>query len=322
MLRSLKRVISQFFETEYWYRFRKIGYSWFDDYGSDATNKYRWNYIRAGKQLACTWEGEKDILDMMRLKIEHMFWNLKKYGNIAYCYLDNYEVLKNGSKSDKVFIAQKVIEQYDFEYKTKENQWCSKCHEEWWTDLTLKVKSPKKTRKCKYHNYTTRILVGRIEDKKLYFIHENYFDGAGQLDKWSIQSKDLQVELPFNCKLTEIQKILDEKGLKINFIEGLINYSMSIDLDPAKDLSRLSSKLRKEVRGERQILVDLLTLRHAVKKLAGLEDLDDKYTKIWENSLNKEEKIKEAGKLFLSDRKELYYKVVNLMIERGRDWWD
>ena len=318
---GIKRVISQFFETEYWYRFRKISYSWFDNFGNDATNKYLWNYSRAGKHLACTWEGEKDILDMMRLKIEHMFWNLKKYGNTAYCYLDSYAVLKSGSKSDKIFVVQKIIEKYDFEYYKTKSQWC-RYHEDWWTDLTGKVNSSKKTRKCKYHNYTTRIPVESINDETVYFVHENYFDGQGWVNSWSLQSKELKIELPLSCKLTEIQKILDEKGLKINFIEGLINHSLSIDLNPAEDLNRLSSKLRKEVRGGRQALVDLLALRHSVKRLARLESTDDKYTMIWVNSPDKEEKIREAGKLFLSDRKELYYKIVNLMIERGLDWWD
>ena len=150
IFKEIKRHISQWIETEYWYRFRKIWYSWFDDYGEDATYKYKWKASHAGFHLACTWEGEKDILDMMRLKIEHMFWNLKNYGNVAYCYLRSKTILEIGTSQDKIIAAQRIIAKYDFDYKTKENDWYSGFHEEWWTDMECRVHSPKPTRKYKY----------------------------------------------------------------------------------------------------------------------------------------------------------------------------
>ena len=73
LFRKIKRVISQFIETEYWYRFRQLPSFWYDDKQniySPLNEK-----IPARDWLTRTWDGENDILDIMRLKIEHMFWN-------------------------------------------------------------------------------------------------------------------------------------------------------------------------------------------------------------------------------------------------------
>ena len=87
IFKEIKRIISQFIETEYWYRFRRLPSYWYDD----EENIYSplKEKIPARDWLTRTWDGENDILDIMRLKIEHMFWNLKKHGAQAYFYLDS-----------------------------------------------------------------------------------------------------------------------------------------------------------------------------------------------------------------------------------------
>lgn len=328
IFKEIKRHISQWIETEYWYRFRKIWYSWFDDYGEDATYKYKWKVSRAGFHLACTWEGEKDILDMMRLKIEHMFWNLKNYGNVAYCYLRSKTILEIGTSQDKIIAAQRIVAKYDFDYKTKENDWYSNFHEEWWTDMECKVHSPKPTRKYKYHSYVNKIPIGIDNGIKYFLVHTNYFDGYGWSGGWSIESEDRKGEnfyFPSCYRFSDIQKLLDEKDIKINLVEGLLNLEHTINLVPSEDLGKLSPELRKHVEGERQILVDLLTLRRYVKKLENLEDTDNKYYNMWkdiEDADEQRKKMKEAEDLFLSDRKNLYNQIFGLMVEKGMGWWD
>lgn len=328
IFKEIKRHISQWIETEYWYRFRKIRYSWFDDYGEDATYKYKWKASRAGFHLACTWEGEKDILDMMRLKIEHMFWNLKNYGNVAYCYLRSKTILEIGTPQDKIIAAQRIIAKYDFAYKTKENDWYSGFHEEWWTDMECRVHSPKPTRKYKYHSYVNKIPIGIDNDIEYFLVHTNYFDGYGWSGGWSIESEDRKGEnfyFPSCYRFSDIQKLLDEKDIKINLVEGLLNLEHTINLVPSEDLGKLSPELRKHVEGERQILVDLLTLRRYVKKLENLEDTDNKYYNMWkdiEDADEQRKKMKEAEELFLSDRKNLYNQIFGLMVEKGMGWWD
>ena len=87
LFRKIKRIISQFIETEFWYRFRRLPSYWYDD----EQNNYSplKEKIPARVWLTRTWDGENDILNMMRVKVEHMFWNLKRYGNQAYFYLDS-----------------------------------------------------------------------------------------------------------------------------------------------------------------------------------------------------------------------------------------
>ena len=97
--RKIKRIVSQFFETEWWYRWRKWDYYWFDD----DVNKYVKNgKCKAGDYLTSTWDGEGDILMMMRLKIEHQFYNLKHHGNQLDFYLDSYNINKFGTDEDKL----------------------------------------------------------------------------------------------------------------------------------------------------------------------------------------------------------------------------
>ena len=328
IFREIKRHIEQFIETEYWYRFRKIGYPWFDDFGDDATYKYQWNYCRARDHITCTWEGEKDILDMMRLKIEHMFWNLKNYGNVSPCYIRSSDVLKYGTQADKNLMAHRVIERYDFKYKTKENDWYSDFHEEWWTDMECQVHNKKPTRKYKYHSYINRIPIGIDNDIEYFLVHDNCFDGYGWSGGWGIESEDRKGEnffFPSCYRFSDIQKLLDDKGVKIDIVEGLIKLNHSIDIVPNEDLGKLSPELRKCVEGERQTLVELLELRRYVKRLSNLESTNDKYYKMWcdiKDTDEKQAKMKEADELFLSDRKELYNKIVDLMVRKGMGWWD
>ena len=95
IFKEIKRIISQFIETEYWYRFRRLPSYWYDD----EENIYSplKEKIPARDWLTRTWGGENDILDIMRLKIEHMFWNLKKHGAQAYFYLDSGNLEANQS---------------------------------------------------------------------------------------------------------------------------------------------------------------------------------------------------------------------------------
>lgn len=48
--------------------------------------------------LTRSWEGEDDILHIMLLKIEHMFWNLKKHGMQADFYIDSYNFMEENRK--------------------------------------------------------------------------------------------------------------------------------------------------------------------------------------------------------------------------------
>jgi hypothetical protein len=62
-----------------------------------------------------------------------------------------------------------------------------------------------------------------------------------------------------------------------------------------------------------------------IKKLNNMTDIDDKYYSTWSEEKNEElrsKKVVEARKLFEKDRKELYLKIANFMIDKGETWWD
>lgn len=134
-VRKIKRIISQFIETEYWYRFRRLPSFWYDDKQniySPLNEK-----IPARDWLTRTWDGENDILDIMRLKIEHMFWNLKEHGNQAYFYLDSGNLKSQYREavpdSDRKWAIDQIFNKYFSGIKPKYLSWnhsfSEECHE-------------------------------------------------------------------------------------------------------------------------------------------------------------------------------------------------
>ena len=133
IFKKVKRIISQFIETEYWYRFRKLPSYWYND----EENIYSplKEIIPARDWLTCTWGGENDILNIMRLKIEHMFWNLKKHGCQAYFYLDSYNLESQHregiSDSDKQWAIEQIYDTYFSGIKPKYSGWNHSFSEEY-----------------------------------------------------------------------------------------------------------------------------------------------------------------------------------------------
>lgn len=125
IFKEIRRIISQFIETEYWYRFRRLPSYWYDD----EQNLYSplKEKIPARDWLTRTWDGENDILDMMRLKIEHMFWNLKKHGAQAYFYLDSGNLessyREHVPESDKQWAVEQIFNTYFSGIKPKYLGW-------------------------------------------------------------------------------------------------------------------------------------------------------------------------------------------------------
>ena len=135
IFKEIKRIISQFIETEYWYRFRRLPSYWYDD----EENIYSplKEKIPARDWLTRTWDGENDILNIMRLKIEHMFWNLKKHGVQAYFYLDSgnleSQYREHVPESDKQWAVEQIFNTYFSGIKPKYLGWnhsfFEECHD-------------------------------------------------------------------------------------------------------------------------------------------------------------------------------------------------
>ena len=286
--RNLKRIISQFFETEYWYRFRKVPYCYFDDFGGDATYKYIWKNNRARDILTCTWDGEGDILQMMLLKIEHQYHNLKHYGIQADFYFDSHNIVEHGTREDRLWAFNKIIEDNKFE----------------------NVKS--KDRKYNFHMIDDKIISFALEGKKELVLEYDPECMGGYY--WYIAEKGKE----------EIQIISDRNHIEDWIINDVIYNEHTVHVK-FEEYKNLSDELKPYVRGNRRTLTQLLHLRHLIKKLYALEDTNDEYMNMWQNEEDEDKRqvlLKQSMEKFMEDRKRLYHEIAEFMAENGRGWWD
>jgi hypothetical protein len=299
-IRELKRIISQFFETEYWYRWRKWDYYYFDD----EIGKY----VKNGKcvardYLTCTWDGEGDILGMMRLKIEHMYYNLKKYGNQADFYLDSYNVLEKGTENDKALCLSWILNEYDLK---KEEDLCHYV-----------------TRREFGNGNFANLFPYKYEENCTKYLAHEYV--KGKPDHWSLVTKEKDegyIYKELNDEIVDNINVNTAEGKEI--AEGIIREFHSVNV-PVIEYNKLSKELKPCVRGLRRVLTELLYCRHLVKKLYEIDDTNDKYFNMWKDIEDEElrsQKLRESMELYKKDRYELYHRLADLMAEHGRGWWD
>ena len=370
--RELKRVISQFFETEYWYRFRKTPHY----YLNDETQKYEPSIYdkRARDTLTCTWNGDSDILQMALLKTEHMFYNLKKHSYHQYFYVDSFRFFEDGATdSDRALFARQVLDNYEKSPKKYEYCWNFN-RKEFFSDRKLSKTVSKKTIKYnKYVGFENSWWIGNeevdksISDSELvhyYLYHHDMFDGWGWQTTWGIKRTfDEQIppsEIPeknkqyylnlddpdlgheeapqYRVKKTEdvtyfpscytwkdIQKLVDDKGIKIEVLKSFLTGAQTMLVDDMKVYAKLSPYIKSKARGLRKNLVELLHFRHMLKKLINMNDTDDKYFNMWaevEDPDEKSKKLEESIALYRQDRKNLYHEIAEYMAENGECWWD
>lgn len=370
--RELKRIISQWIETEYWYRFRKMPHHYFND----ETQKYELSkYDNTARDITtCTWNGDSDILQMALLKTDHMFYNLKNYSHHQYFYVNAYRFFEEGATdSDRNIFAKQVLDTREKNPEQYKYDW-SFNRKEFYSDKELRETVTKKDRKHKkYVGFENSWWIGNEEVNKsisdsglihYYLYHNDMFDGWGWTTTWGIKrTYDEQIppsEIPKEKKQyylnldepglgheeapqyrtktkesvtyfpscytwTDIQKIVDDKGIKINVLESFLIGAQTMLVDDMKVYAKLSPYIKSKARGLRRVLVELLHFRHMLKKLINMSDADDKYFSMWDNVKDpkkKRKKLEESIDLYRQDRKNLYHEIAEFMAENGDSWWD
>lgn len=333
--REIKRLVSQFFETEYWYR-RYIPEYWFND----ETNKYekiKIPYI-GYNPLMETWDGEGSILRIMIRKIEHMICVLRKYGNEKDWYIDSFR-FKKGNKSDKEWAIKKCFESY----KKKEQYGTVTKFGDTTRIFVINDEVSKDVSDSGLRHY----YVETEDFEKFRIVH--YDDQEIPQDQIKKKDKLYKVEMedgefksqvaaqyshePYSiCHGSDLNWTRVEQFFKttfnINVNERLIDLHQTFDVTP-EDLKSLSVEVKSYVRGNRQKIKDLLELRRLLKKYLSFDDLSDKYQieniEGFKEDCTPEEKsalYEKAHKLFLRDRKDVLDKVSILISQKGFTWWD
>lgn len=91
--------IKRYFEIKYWYWWRSETPLWYDE-DSGKWREYPKYYAK--DIIRSWWDAETNLLDMVMLKINHMYYKLKKDGHHSWQYLDSYVLSeKYATKSDK-----------------------------------------------------------------------------------------------------------------------------------------------------------------------------------------------------------------------------
>ena len=308
IFRELKRIISQWVETEYWYRFRKRP----------------GEYDRNVSILNDTWNGHNTLLQWQILKVEHMYHNLRKYGCEATCYVDSPDFLDNCEAPD-MFYALKYVK--DRAKETGELQWYGgkyyyaydKESSKPWVifdkktvDIIPASKIPKSKRFYKVNFDDDCNYIGTTPcDKEVYeHIQIASFDTWEEMSDWVN-----------NCK--------DEPDVS-NFDRNAIMYAQSIHFETT-DLHNLSPRLLNVVRGQRRKLHDLCEYRKLLKKLNSLDFTYDEPWKSRSDEIYKKYKndddarvvaYNDLWKEFKAYRRSIIDKIADLWNERADFWWD
>lgn len=90
-LKELKRIVVDFFSTEYWYRFRK----------SKA-------YGRNAALLSDSCGDSSTFINWQIAKIEHTYHNIRKHSIRSLCYIDSSTFLDNSNENDKKLVIKYI----------------------------------------------------------------------------------------------------------------------------------------------------------------------------------------------------------------------
>ena len=308
IFRKIKRVISQFIETEYFYRFRKR-----KDY-----------YYNNSFIMADTWNGSSTLIEWQLMKVEHMYVNLRKYGNEAKCYIDSSDFLKYANSSDKALAISKLID----EMKKEDNQ---KLYigNDYFLGYDKSVNS--------------YIIYKRSVDKVIpasELKHPNsrleYIDGKFNFipcDETVYKFENIR-NCPFYSDAINGLLMLDDHPFKDKdeVENNIINYSQAIHFE-VTDLASISKDVKMHLRGQRQKLHNIWRYRFLLKKLLNLDFSDgvwfaktDEIHQMYEyGTITEKEKFilyQKCWDEFLEYRKSILDEITKLWNETSDLWWD
>lgn len=315
MFRNLKYRIRILFEQHYFYNRRKIWYKWFDE----ETNKYIWSFERAKEYMYRWFEGEWDLLNILELKLVHIWYKLKKDGNHLDWYIDTYQFAKKqATDSDRQLFLDSI--------KHKSCYWLGNINfDNGFNSFDLLYESEKwRLIKSKHVEIPSNEIP---ESRKHYMFDIETESFTKEAPQYKISEK-ITLKSYDKLDINEIIKDIKELNIDIDVFKNICLDEQIFIVTP-QNYQLLSNYLKSKTRGKREDLKELLHLRRLIKNVSEIDSLDDKYTptdseiEYYEKlGKDKEELYDKYYQLYLKDRKELYYKVANYIAEYGMGWWD
>lgn len=304
MFNEIKRVISQFFETEWFYRWRKI------EHHSWGTGNHTVYTERALSHLNNTWDGDISLINILNDKIFHMYINLRKYGDTTPRYLTIGDVFAYGSYDDKYWFLFKAL------------------------DECIVEESKIKINNKNFIQSIQRICIGENHDTEMdYYLAKKTLINKKTRETsvtYSIQEQSYKDLIIFNEKPTHLSAIRDtaetELGIKIK-MDDLFNYIHTVNVVP-EDYKIISDKLKECIIGRIPSLHSLWEFRKMINKLSNMDEYDEPYNMEFEkamsenDSLKKKELYHKAREHFINDKKKYARKIADFWCEKSESWWD
>ena len=354
LVRDIKRAISQFFEREYWYSFRKLPNYWLDTDGKWKEGRKR----RALDVTNSTWNGDYDILEEMLLKIEHMFWNLHKHSMEKAYYFFASDILTHGNNNDKDFFVKKILKNMVSNPGVRIWLFNAECPKDISEDgkLSFYLQYDK-------DNYAfnlvlvTQMRMNEEEERSYNKKHPSYKLEKGKIVKdenqtryktkllsylevWHHEINEKPEDFAFEKVLQKIGKSIikyfdmndiekPEDLDKISYKDLLLkridtNIASNVDLG-INDMSKISIELKKYAMGSFVKCKNILHIRHLLKKAIKYCDDSDAYGKDWvniEDDNERERKMLELRDAFYAARKKAFVDLAEYLADVGMNLWD
>lgn len=243
------------------------------------------------------WNADISMLEMLEKKLTQIFFNLKKFSDTYYCYLNYNDLIKVGTEEDKIWYRNKLA-------KSIEN----------FEDFTID-----NDKICSQH------FIYFVENG--FYKLEHCFDKIKFEQKWVLSSfinKERKV-IGSSYKFSFEEVLNDFKEFDLS-LPRMPDSTVSIS---EKDYPLISKELKECIDGKRENLKIILKLRKIIKKIINLNKEDFAYWYDFENFTVKpeyvntvEDEVEKCNLLYQEERKKLYNDFANLMAEKGELFWD
>lgn len=337
-LNEIKRIVEQFFETEYFYRWRKITYhDWFE-------GEHTKTVVRAASHLNNTWDGDVSILNIIDDKIFHMYVNLRKYGSTTKRYILGKDMLKDGTKSEKTWGFYRMLDAETLIDFTTDTQLKNGIKRE--ARLLYITESPTEENVSYYFAKVKDTYKFEKEVDEFYSIVKCISTPSDEtINAFVVDSKTgdiVEKKRPLYKKQYEpLNNIENQVPLKqiIDFFENNLSIKITekdlyteiinnaIDVYP-EDYRHLSDKMKKHIGGRVKGLHSLLQFRKMLDKLNRMSFDDEPYNTEFNEATKEDDEEKrqalmeQAFNHFKKDKKEYARKIADFWCENSDSWWD